>query len=344
MGVHCKFAGMRRKVPLKPKHIHGEMLLAFSVVAVLGVPATLAVWRLLSRALQSLKTLPGGYQENDQVISLHGESSLGLSVGDVGVVVGRSKVDPDRRVRCCFMKSSTINIYIEQIAKKGEPLLGPFCAGDIVVSNILEHSVTLGNAMILEHGKFGKVIKVARGFEDRVTCVFQEPKDVLIDVKLSEIKFKQHHMKDAERSMKASVDIRKEQRRMQKVVVQAWQGKEQELIEDNDVAEAFLCTLCEDLLLEPVTLVCGHTMCKCCVEAWKAVCQQPFKSPCCAQVVPYKLAERGNMHRDIEKLYPLQLTRRIAEHFERHSQQPAGEVLKTGNDDASATQMALHGQ
>mmetsp|Transcript_121298 Transcript_121298/g.302725 ORF Transcript_121298/g.302725 Transcript_121298/m.302725 type:complete len:465 (-) Transcript_121298:530-1924(-) len=320
--LHCKFESLRRKSLCPSELIHmkmssrpAQLLWAFVLAAFLVVTGFKVVGRYASETLESLRRLPGGYQENDKVICLVEDHSLGLQLGDVGVVVGRSRVDQDVRIRCCFGSCPSVSIHLDQIARKGEPLLGQFRAGDVVVSHLPDGSATLGNGQVLQDGTIGKVLKVTGSVEERVTCVF--PGFGQVSVLLSQIRFKTAVLEEVKRCRKTSVNIRHEQRDLQKAVLRDWEVQGRQVAEDGEVAEAFLCGLCEDLLLEPVTLVCGHTMCRGCAEAWEAVCRPPFRTPCCAQKVPYKFVERERMHRDIEKLYPHQLARRIAESSER---------------------------
>jgi len=124
--------------------------------------------------------------------------------------------------------------------------------------------------------------------------------------------------------LKASEHIKKEQRLAQKEVRRALQG--QASAADVEVKEPFLCKICYDLLLEPATLMCGHTSCKACLGAWKAQCRNGFTTPCCSKVLPYKLAVRQHMTKDIEKLYPTQLSIRRAEQAEVLAHQAANEA------------------
>merc|ERR1712187_23919 len=81
---------------------------------------------------------------------------------------------------------------------------------------------------------------------------------------------------------------------------------------------AFCCNVCLDLLVNPVTLPCGHTVCKFCVENWQSVCGPIFKTPCCARVTPYEFQERPRMSADVEELYPRRIANKIADTADRH--------------------------
>lgn len=310
--IHCSFQSLRRKVTMRPSDIHVKMLakpkelLWAAVTAMLGAPALLAIYQ----CIPSLRLkLPGGYKEGDMVVSQHQETPLGLKVGDVGIVVGRSKIDPDARILVCFGAKTNINILITQVSKKGDHARGPYRIGDVVVSNILDGKVALRNGQILEHGQVGRVLKNAQGQEDRITCVFQGGQ--VVDVLLSEIVSKRCSAQERNTVVKTSHQIRKQQRQLQKEVLEARHSQEQYMHEE-EVAEAFVCNMCDDLLSEPVTLICGHTLCKGCVEAWRTVCGQPFRTPCCNRVLPCQFSVRSKMSKDIEELYPRRLAERCA--------------------------------
>lgn len=135
----------------------------------------------------------------------------------------------------------------------------------------------------------------------------------MVGVLLSEIMPRKDYKNTMRICQKASASIKKDQRELQKEVVRNRQSQEHEADDDEEVEEPFICPMCFHVLLGPVTLPCGHTLCKGCVESWKAACGPCFKSPCCNQVVPYKLKERKGMSKDIEMLYPKQLSTRAQE-------------------------------
>lgn len=205
---------------------------------------------------------------------------------------------------------------VSQIAKKGSTVLGPYKVGDLVVANIENGSVGLQGLLSgrsLEHGTFGKVLSRGPG-TDRVTCVFHGGLE--IGVLLSEIQLKADYMNQVKKSRVASVLIKKEQRRQQKEVVESFQRQGQEDVEGVEVAEAFMCRVCDFLLVDPVSISCGHTLCRGCVEAWKETREQlgrSFNCPCCTQKMEYAPKEQPNMWREIQELYPRQLAEREAE-------------------------------
>jgi hypothetical protein len=316
--VHVKFQGMRRKQIVSPHQIHRKMLSKpKELIGALAIVIVFlyALWWYKPSIISLLPTLAGGYAVHDKVVSLISEEALGLKVGDVGIVAGKSAMDPNERLRVLF-GSKSIQIHLKQIAKKGVPVLGEFCVGDNVVSNLPQGSTTLSRGGVLEHGQLGRVLNRSKTADERLSVVFQG--SGCVDVCLTEIKLKEQFVSVMLRGIKAGKFIKKEQRRLQKEVVQAWRSGRNvpadSASDDEEVADPFLCNICEDLLFEPVTLTCGHTMCRVCVESWKALCVGPFKSPCCSQVVPYKLDARNNMLKDIEEIYPRNLVRRSGEH------------------------------
>jgi len=321
---------------------------------------------------KSWKTLPGRWEEHDKVLSLCNDPFVGIKPGDVGVVAGKAPVDRNERVRCWFGNKS-VNIGINQIAQMGEKV-GSFHTGELVVSNLLEGSIVLLNGETLQHGKIGKVLKAGRR-QASILCYFKD--GPLVDIEETRIKSKQLFMWDLSVGMKASKDIEREQRKVQKDIVRQArlqcqadsqeapsQAEETHLLavgssynqntttiqeEDTEVHDAFLCPTCLDLLVDPVTLRCGHTICKSCVETWKGVCGPTFKTPCCARVTPYEFRERSKVSRDIEELYPRQAAIRIANIAEQHemqhvSERPTGVAMTSLMENALQGNLAIHGQ
>lgn len=352
--IYCKFESLRRKSPVRPKHLHmkvtgnpAQLLFTLFIAALIALPAVTMLPGYAMGTLEKWKTLPGGYKGQDQVISLITEPSLGIKLGDIGVVMGNSEVDRNVRLRCWFQHApSTINMHLNQIAKVGEKV-GAYHTGDFVYSNLLDCSGSIGllDGQTLEHGKLGRVLK-AGSSEGRLTCVFPDGMRGIVDIEETRIKSKQHYLHDKHTGMKASKDIKKEQREVQKDIVRQARSQRQaegpfhaamaeETLpsavaedhqenaimtqeEDEEVHPAFCCNVCLDLLVNPVTLPCGHTVCKVCVENWRSVCGPIFKTPCCARVTPYEFKERPTMSADVMELYPRRIANKIADTADRH--------------------------
>jgi len=100
--------------------------------------------------------------------------------------------------------------------------------------------------------------------------------------------------------------------------------------DEDAVAEAFSCGICEDLLLEPTTLVCcGRSFCKGCLRLWIRTNAQNGGIPkCpggCGQKVPYHLPKHSVALRSaMEQLLPSRLALRIKEAEQEEDELCAG--------------------
>jgi len=83
---------------------------------------------------------------------------------------------------------------------------------------------------------------------------------------------------------------------------------------EDDIPESLLCSICFDLLYNPVSVECGHTFCRICIEEHCHTCiknKVPPDCPLCRGTLPQKQAQGQQQWtinitlRDIiEKLYP----------------------------------------
>eukprot|EP00747_Dinoflagellata_sp_TGD_P180407 gnl/TRDRNA2_/TRDRNA2_32821_c0_seq1.p1 gnl/TRDRNA2_/TRDRNA2_32821_c0~~gnl/TRDRNA2_/TRDRNA2_32821_c0_seq1.p1 ORF type:complete len:606 (-),score=134.57 gnl/TRDRNA2_/TRDRNA2_32821_c0_seq1:136-1713(-) len=97
-------------------------------------------------------------------------------------------------------------------------------------------------------------------------------------------------------------------------------GKTWPRLQEDEVCELFACTICDDLLLDPVTLVCcGKSFCRGCLRQWLRISVHSAGVPrCpsggCQQKMPFRLPSRNyTLQRAMEQLVPEQLKQREKE-------------------------------
>ncbi|CAJ1334215.1 unnamed protein product [Effrenium voratum] len=97
---------------------------------------------------------------------------------------------------------------------------------------------------------------------------------------------------------------------------------------EDEVAELFCCSICEDLMLAPTTLVCcGRSFCKECLHLWiKTNAQQGGIPRCpggCMAKVPFRLPKHSiALRKAMEQLVPDRLACRIKEAEEEEEEMP----------------------
>jgi len=97
--------------------------------------------------------------------------------------------------------------------------------------------------------------------------------------------------------------------------------------EDDPIHELFSCGICEDILLNPITLACcGRSFCRGCVQQWIRTSVQVSGIPrCpggCQRKLPYRLPSRSvTLQNAMEHLIPDELERRRREEAEDLAEQ-----------------------
>eukprot|EP00930_Biecheleria_cincta_P035476 TRINITY_DN24397_c0_g1_i1.p1 TRINITY_DN24397_c0_g1~~TRINITY_DN24397_c0_g1_i1.p1 ORF type:complete len:550 (-),score=100.08 TRINITY_DN24397_c0_g1_i1:127-1776(-) len=90
-------------------------------------------------------------------------------------------------------------------------------------------------------------------------------------------------------------------------------------LDDEAVAEVFGCGICEDILLDPITLsCCGRSFCKGCLQTWIKTNVRSTGIPrCpggCSQKIPYRLPKHSiTLRTAVEQLFPQRLEERRRE-------------------------------
>eukprot|EP00440_Ansanella_granifera_P000080 gb/GFBE01000087.1/.p1 GENE.gb/GFBE01000087.1/~~gb/GFBE01000087.1/.p1 ORF type:complete len:482 (+),score=90.92 gb/GFBE01000087.1/:1-1446(+) len=102
------------------------------------------------------------------------------------------------------------------------------------------------------------------------------------------------------------------------------------------IAETFCCGICEDLMLEPTTLVCcGQSFCRACLQRWTKTNAQSGGVPrCpggCGQRVPFRLPKHSiALRKAMEQLLPEQVALRIQEAAQAVEEEGAEDVCPGG--------------
>ncbi|KAG2439871.1 hypothetical protein HYH02_010501 [Chlamydomonas schloesseri] len=93
-------------------------------------------------------------------------------------------------------------------------------------------------------------------------------------------------------------------------------------------AEAFDCSICANLLLDPVVGPCGHDFCRGCLESWRQAtcargrrgnCAGPVPCPICRKALPTELGVCLRLRETIQTLFPDKVKERRAEVEERRA-------------------------
>jgi len=215
----------------------------------------------------SQKVLPGLYYVGDFVVSKidHKDTNVKVRRGDLGHVIGRADVDPTIRMAVKFPDAPHINILPEQIQRvdvviqctpKGRCYIKPGYAkpegGNSGSQRSSEWTVQSDKAASMaqfwQTAKYISMLLAALALGLRATV--------------------KPFFDRMEKERNAKKD-REEKERSAKIAMQ-W------------VVEAdYCCGVCEEPLLEPVTMACKHTLCQFCLKKWVATsaAHGAFKCP-----------------------------------------------------------------